>query len=272
MLSADCFNLELSDSQGRTLLHEACVQGARLVVVRVLGVAPRLMTRRDHKGHTPLHLAAYQGHADIVSLLLQHGAEVDAVARQQWTALHYAAQGGHARVVASLLRAGAQTEARVQLEGQDVTRNAQELASAAGFPSVARMIAEQGGSEEPPHRTVGAREREERELSERRLLRLEEQTVRLGRLEGAQTSHALELAALKEEHRKRLDALAGLLSKIAPDSTLNEQHGDWLAVRSDLGGVLTRLGAAESRLGALEARLRYLEYIVLATVLVLLFF
>lgn len=43
-------------------------------------------------GFTPLHLAAQDGHTDVVSLLLEHSADVNAHAKNGLTPMHLAAQ------------------------------------------------------------------------------------------------------------------------------------------------------------------------------------
>lgn len=43
---------------------------------------------------TPLHIASRLGNTDIVSLLIQHGAAVDAATKDQYTPLHIAAKEG----------------------------------------------------------------------------------------------------------------------------------------------------------------------------------
>jgi ankyrin repeat protein len=63
-------------------------------------------------GLTALHVAAEQGHAALVDLLIARGASVDAATRiGSYTPLHLAAMGAHADVASSLLRAGADVNA-----------------------------------------------------------------------------------------------------------------------------------------------------------------
>ena len=62
---------------------------------------------KDNSGWTPLHYAAWDGHADVAALLLDRGAEVNVKTIDGWTPLHYAADYGHADVVALLLERGA---------------------------------------------------------------------------------------------------------------------------------------------------------------------
>lgn len=63
---------------------------------------------RDLEGRTPLHVSAWQGHTDMVALLLTHGrAEVDACDLENRTALHSASWQGHSDIVKLLLEHGA---------------------------------------------------------------------------------------------------------------------------------------------------------------------
>src|ERR1700744_5067031 len=72
----------------------------------------RGQTEPDSDGDTPLMLAAAQGHAGVVAVLLRNGADVDAHNDRGETALHQAAYGGGAAGAGSLLGAGAFVGAR----------------------------------------------------------------------------------------------------------------------------------------------------------------
>lgn len=65
-------------------------------------------------GFPPLYLAAFFGHAEIVTLLLQMGADCNAVAQNGSAVepLHSAVAGRDARIVERLLLAGAHVNAR----------------------------------------------------------------------------------------------------------------------------------------------------------------
>ena len=58
-------------------------------------------------GSRPLILAAAKGHQEMVELLLDRGAQVNATDYTGWTPLHAAIYGGHAEVVQLLLDHGA---------------------------------------------------------------------------------------------------------------------------------------------------------------------
>jgi len=75
---------------------------------------PNLVAAWSGDGFTPLHLAAYFGRGDAVRFLLDQGADVAAVARNDMEVqpLHSAVAGQHREVVAALLVAGADPNAR----------------------------------------------------------------------------------------------------------------------------------------------------------------
>ncbi len=56
---------------------------------------------------TALHIASRLGNTDIVALLLQQGAAVDAATKDQYTSLHIATKDGQEEVAAILLDHGA---------------------------------------------------------------------------------------------------------------------------------------------------------------------
>ncbi|MBO8450903.1 MAG: ankyrin repeat domain-containing protein [Spirochaetes bacterium] len=62
----------------------------------------------DPDGGTALMIAAYDGHADVVRLLLDAGADVNAEDQNGSTALMLAAEEGHEDIVRILTEAGAQ--------------------------------------------------------------------------------------------------------------------------------------------------------------------
>ncbi|KAG7274509.1 hypothetical protein CRUP_025702, partial [Coryphaenoides rupestris] len=74
-------------------------------VCSLLATDPSLARCYDDDGYTPLHRAAYSGHAHAAAALLAAGSEVEARTADGWTPLHSACRWG-------LRRGGADVNAR----------------------------------------------------------------------------------------------------------------------------------------------------------------
>jgi ankyrin repeat protein len=73
------------------------------------------LNKRDEEGWTALHKAAKNGHVETVALLIEHGAELEAVSKKEGlTAMHTAASALHRgeEVVKCLWKAGVDIDAR----------------------------------------------------------------------------------------------------------------------------------------------------------------
>lgn len=91
-------------------IFEACAVDARDKVMKLLALDPYLLNSYSHDGWTPLHMAVFFGHIDLVRLLLDAGADIDALSKngQDLTPLHSAlANPHHARVGLLLIEKGA---------------------------------------------------------------------------------------------------------------------------------------------------------------------
>src|SRR5256885_5307166 len=88
-------------------IFEACAAGELERAERL--IAATTINTYSADGWTPLHLAAFFGHAKLTELLLAHEAEVDARSRNSNgnTPLHAALAGNHKFVAALLIGAGA---------------------------------------------------------------------------------------------------------------------------------------------------------------------
>lgn len=73
--------------QGRTSLHVSAWQGHVEMVALLLTEGGASVNACDNENRTPLHSAAWQGHAAIVRLLLEHAATPDHTCNQGATAL-----------------------------------------------------------------------------------------------------------------------------------------------------------------------------------------
>jgi len=97
--------LECTQSEGLGLMHLAAQGGNREAVALLMDAGLRPIDSRSRRsGWTPLALAAKQGHAQVVKVLLDH-ASVDPDSQDEYgrTPLSYAAAGGHEEVVRLLI-------------------------------------------------------------------------------------------------------------------------------------------------------------------------
>lgn len=129
---------DVPDAFGNLALLDAIRAGAASVVAALLraGADPRVLPPKGcMRGATLLMNAAHAGHVDLVEVLLDSGAEIDARSPTDWTALMCAAGQGHREVVHTLLRAGADAGLR-NAQG----RTAMGIAQRRGHAAVARSL------------------------------------------------------------------------------------------------------------------------------------
>jgi ankyrin repeat protein len=93
------------DGWGRTLLQEACYDGHKNIVELLVSKGADVNSK-DKMGHGPLHLSCSQGHRDISELLISKGAHVNAD-YGKGSPLYQACSGGHRDVAELLISKGA---------------------------------------------------------------------------------------------------------------------------------------------------------------------
>jgi hypothetical protein len=100
---------------GGSQIHEAAKLGDLEKVQTLLKNNPELVSSKDSKGNTPLHVAASSGYAgtrDVAELLLKNKADVNARNNEGATPLHEAAMWGDKLVVGLLLANKAEINAK----------------------------------------------------------------------------------------------------------------------------------------------------------------
>ncbi|XP_055358620.1 ankyrin-3 isoform X48 [Betta splendens] len=73
-----------------------------------------MVNRTTESGFTPLHIAAHYGNINVATLLLNRGAAVDFMARNDITPLHVASKRGNSTMVKLLLDRGAKIDAKTK--------------------------------------------------------------------------------------------------------------------------------------------------------------
>ncbi|KAF5305843.1 hypothetical protein FQR65_LT07582 [Abscondita terminalis] len=89
----------------------AAEHGNLEVVKRLIESDLSLVGVVDSDGYTPLHRACYSNHTQVVSYLLEHGADVSAKTQLQWQPLHSACQWNNVNCALRLLQYGADVNA-----------------------------------------------------------------------------------------------------------------------------------------------------------------
>ncbi len=142
-LGADFFSLR--DAEEATLLHMACENNSTNVVellTKEHNSKPSNYINFDDKNKsTPLHYASNRGHAEVVRLLLEKGAQIDSKEYSGNDALCYASYKGHIDVVRLLLEKGAKIS---QQDNQGET--ALHFAVDKGHTEVVRLLIESGAN------------------------------------------------------------------------------------------------------------------------------
>ena len=138
-LKVPCRITEMKDYYGMTPLQWAARQGHADVVRLLLEKGANVNAQRlQGHGETPLYQAASNGHADVVGLLLQKGANVNALGSAP---LYGAASNGHADVARLLLQKGANVNAQDQGGGAPLYG-----AASNGNADVVRLLLEKGAN------------------------------------------------------------------------------------------------------------------------------
>eukprot|EP00913_Durusdinium_trenchii_P025336 g23786.t1 len=117
-------------------LFDAARRNQAEEVEEVIKANPELLSLQDRWGLTALHSSAVAGGAEVIAVLLEARAELEAPSRSGQTALHFAAREGRDAAVAELIRRHA-----------DVSRRSAHgilpLELAAGHPNTQQLIREE---------------------------------------------------------------------------------------------------------------------------------
>src|SRR4051794_609860 len=93
------------DQRGNTPMHYAA-DNRELEIVKLLVENGAELNALDATKWTPLHYAIF-GQLEMVNYLLKSGADINALTYNKWTPLHYASWCGYLKVVKQLVAGGA---------------------------------------------------------------------------------------------------------------------------------------------------------------------
>ncbi|TKR96937.1 hypothetical protein L596_010882 [Steinernema carpocapsae] len=107
---------EVRDHQGRTPIFHACFGGKAHTLETMINSLQFNIDTKDFLQCTPLHAAAFAGHAACISALIKAGADVADTDKDEFTALHVAAEKGKLECCVKLLQGGAAVNAFSHVE------------------------------------------------------------------------------------------------------------------------------------------------------------
>lgn len=128
---------------GFTALHLAAYFGHKEIATLLLdqGADPKAASRNPMQVH-PIHSAAAARHLAIVEILLKNGADVNARQHGGYTPLHSAATNGQSDMIELLIQNGADVHART-----DDGKSAVKLALEKHHPEIAGLLRRFGASD-----------------------------------------------------------------------------------------------------------------------------
>ncbi|HVE52004.1 MAG TPA: ankyrin repeat domain-containing protein [Ramlibacter sp.] len=130
------FDANTVDPAGRHGLFIAVQEGS-LKAAEALVKWPRTNVEwRNPKDESPLMIAAFRGHTDLVRKLIARDAHVN---KPGWAPLHYAATGGHVEIMAILLEEHAFIDAESPNKSTPLM-----MAAMYGSPAAVRLLLQEG--------------------------------------------------------------------------------------------------------------------------------
>ena len=144
-------NVAIKDKCGYTALHRACIiyHDCSPEVLSCLIENGADVNLSTDKNRTPLMTACEYGHVNTVTILIEHGANVNLQDRDGLTAVHYAVRGSQAcEILSCLMENGADVDAKTFDDCTPLMRAAE-----IGDTKVATFLIEHGANVDLPDKT-----------------------------------------------------------------------------------------------------------------------
>lgn len=119
------------------LLHRATKEGDFTVVSELLKCGYRSLEAKNQNGQTAVHLASWYGRNEILSKLIDHGANVNCRDTDGYTPLHYACQNNLPDTVQLLIESGG---ANIQIRNTKTTWVPLHEAASRGYIDVVKTL------------------------------------------------------------------------------------------------------------------------------------
>jgi ankyrin repeat protein len=143
-------DVNAAQGDGMTALHWAAMKNDPELAQTLLFAGANIKAATRIGAYTPLVLAAREGNATVMDVLLKAGADVNTKTANGTTALMLAAQSGSVDAVKSLLAAGAEINATEPVRGF----NAVMFAAASDRAAVIDLLASRGGDIKATTKTI----------------------------------------------------------------------------------------------------------------------
>ena len=135
-------------------IHDAAYDGNIEAVKQHLAAGTDVDKKGSTLGSTALHQAARKGHKEIANLLINKGADVNAVTDNGVTPLHTSAGLGHKEIAELLIAKGANVNAKIAL-GPKQGLTALDAAIERNHPKIADLLRKHGGKTSEELRAEG---------------------------------------------------------------------------------------------------------------------
>src|SRR5690606_36570629 len=115
LMKNNLVSYSVTDDKGQNILHKACFYGHKEIVYKLASIDPiqcvQMLTERDSRGRTPLHLAVRENHFALIKSLcgMMGQTNLDIQDNRGNTPLHYAIEKGHHRIARYLQISGAKS-------------------------------------------------------------------------------------------------------------------------------------------------------------------